>query len=259
MLGQKNSGGRPRDDRAAWTRKEIAHLLSAPIWHGCASLDRRFSPGNEIIHDGWYWLPSMMILYGGRSAEFAGLPMSDVHEVEEIPFFQVDFSESCRLKNGQSIRKLPIHPELIRLGFIDYLAAMRAANHGLLFPEMYSEASGSFSKTFYQTVFMKWRDWAFPNGTSWRHQVGGAVKDKDVRSFRGSAATFLKGRVEDSLVEDILGHEGSSQTTRLYAGETELELKLDALKLLTPMIAHLEKKLLQLRPVDRQRFGAGGR
>ena len=122
-----------------------------------------------------------------------------------------------------------------------------------------SEAGGSFSKTFYQTVFMKWRDWAFPNGTSWRHPVGGAVKDKDVRSFRGSAATFLKGRVEDSLVEEILGHEASSQTTRLYAEETELELKLDALKLLTPMTAHLEKKLLQLRPVDRQRFGAGGR
>ena len=44
-----------------------------------------------------------------------------------------------------------------------------------------------------------------------------------------------------ALIEDILGHEGSSQTTRLYAEETELELKLDALKLLTPMTAHLEK------------------
>lgn len=251
----KSDRKRARDLRAAWSRDEIARLFAAPIWTGCRSLDRRFQPGREIYHDAWYWLPLMMVLYGGRSSELVGLPVADTYERAPTPFFRIDYTDLRPLKNVQSVRGLPIHPELVRLGFIDYVAAVRAAGHTLLFPEMHSATSKSFASTFYKSVFTRWRDWAFPDGTDWRHQVRGAIKDKDVHSFRGAASTMMKGKVPDSVRFDILGHEGMNETTRSYDEEAPLEDKLDALRLLTPLTSHIKTVPLRLRPEDRQRFG----
>ena len=36
--------------------------------------------GSLVLHDAWYWLPLMFILYGGRSSELVALPLKDVHE-----------------------------------------------------------------------------------------------------------------------------------------------------------------------------------
>ena len=253
--GGKSDRKRARDLRAAWKKDEIARLFAAPIWIGCRSLDHRFQPGAEVYHDAWYWLPLMMALYGGRSAELVGMPLADTHERAAIPFFRIDYTDLRPLKNMQSVRSLPIHPELIRLGFVDYVAAIRAAGHTLLFPEMHSTGSKSFASTFYKSVFTKWRDWAFPDGTDWRHQVRGAMKDKDVHSFRSTAATIMKGKVPDSVRFDILGHEGTNETTRSYDEEAPLDDKLEALRLLTPLTSLIAKTPLRLRPDDRQKFG----
>ena len=185
----------------------------------------------------------MLPLYGGRSSELTGLALAEVHERDPIPHFLIDYTEDRPLKNIQSIRRLPIHPELIRLGFIDYVTTLRDAGCTMLFPEMKSPGSDSFASTFYKSIFKKWRDWVFPNGTQWRHRAGGAWKDKDVHSFRGLATSMLKGRVPDSVRCDIFGHEGETETERTYDEEAELEVKLDALRLLTPLTAHIPASL----------------
>lgn len=247
---------RSRDLRANWTRSEIERLLEAPIWWGCEDLDCRFQEGSKIYHDAWYWLPLMYILYGGRSSELAGLPLADVFEDDAIPYFKVDYTDLRALKTAQSIRKLPIHPELIRLGFLEYVQGMRRLDHAMLFPEMHSSKSKSFASAFYRSVFRPWRTWAFPDGTPWRHQARGAVKDKDVHSFRGVATSMMKGKVEDSVRFDILGHEGENTTTRIYDEEAELSEKLKALHLVSPLTERLHRHQLRLRPTERQRFGA---
>jgi hypothetical protein len=251
----KKSKKRRRDKRAAWTKAELERLLAAPIWTGCRSLDRRWIAGSEVYHDAWYWIPIKLVLYGGRSSEIGGLPLTDVFENAPIPYFRIDYTDLRALKNVQSIRSLPIHPELIRLGFLDYVRAMRAAGHKLLFPEMYSPGSTSFASTFYKAVFKRWREWAFPDGTTWRHRQKGMIKDKDAHSFRGTATSLLKGRVEDSVRIDILGHEGDNETTRTYDEEADLVSKLEALSLLSPLTEHLPAVPLRLRPLRRQKFG----
>lgn len=253
---QETKRKRAREKRANWTRQEIARLLDAPIWSGCKNLDYRFKVGTEIFHDAWYWLPLMYILYGGRSSELAGLGLAEVHENDEIPYFMVDYTDLRALKNVQSIRKLPIHPELIRLGFIDYVGAMRAAGHKQLFPEMHSEKSKSFASTFYKSVFTSWRKWGFPDGTTWRHEVRGVVKDKDVHSFRGVALKLMKGKVQDSVRVDIIGHEGDGTTERVYDEEADLDEKLKALELLSLLTEKIRALPLRVRPPDRQRFGS---
>lgn len=241
--------------RAAWTRDEIAKLLAAPIWTGCNELFDRFSPGAHVWHDAWYWAPLMIVLYGGRSSELVGLGLSDIHEDAPVPYFWIEFSELRDLKSVQSIRRLPIHPELIRLGFIDYVRALRGLGHTMLFPELHSPNSESFASTFYKSIFREWRAWAFPEGTSWRHQARGIMKDKDVHSFRGAASTLLKGRVEDAVRFDLLGHEGTNTTMKVYDEEAELPIKLAALDFLSQLTRHIEPRPLRLRPAEWQRFG----
>ena len=246
---------RARDRRANWTRKEIAKLLEAPPLRGCHSIDDRFEGGDVVIHDAWYWLPIMLILYAGRSSELAGLPMRDIYETADIPHFEIEFHELRGLKGISAVRKLPIHPELIRLGFIEFVGAMRELGHELLFPEIHSSRM-RFASTFYKSIFMAWRSWAFPGGTPWRHVDRGQVKDKDVHSFRSVATNLMKGKVPDSVRQDILGHEGDSTITKFYDEDASLEEKLKALELMTPLTEHLQRFPLNLRPRDRQKYGA---
>lgn len=247
---------RRRDKRSSWSRAEIATLLAAPVWAGSASLDRRWVPGTEVYHDAWYWLPLMFTLYGGRSSELVALPLTDVFEEDAVPFFRIDYTDLRSIKNAQSVRSLPIHSELIRLGFLDYVRAMRKLGHKLLFPEMHSPNSKSFASTFYKSIFNPWRTWAFPDGTRWRHQQKGITKDKDVHSFRGAATSLMKGHVEDSVRIDILGHEGDNETTRTYDEEADMASKLEALSLLSILTQHLRAYPIRLRPVARQKFGS---
>ena len=247
---------RKRDLRANWTTEQVRHILSAPIWSGSAGLDDRLSVGDEIFHDAWYYLPVMLPLYGGRSSELAGLRLADVHEDEVIPYMQIDYTEDRDLKNVQSIRKLPIHPELIRLGFIDYVRALRSLGHTYLFPEMKAAKSTSFANTFRKSVFEKLRAWAFPEGTEWRHRNKGAWIDKNVHSYRGMCTTILKGKVEDSVRCDIFGHEGKTETEQTYDEEAELADKLAALEHLSFLTEHIEPTSLRLRPLNRQCHGS---
>lgn len=254
--GKKPDRQRARDARSDWTPLEIEKLLSAPVWTGCLDLDNRFKPGNEVYHDAWYWLPLCLVLYGGRSAELVGLALDHVHEDAQIPYFDITYTDERGLKTLQSVRKLPIHPELIRLGILEYITYMRDFNHIMLFPEMNSTKSKSFASTFYKSIFKHWRSWAFPEGTEWRRIMKGVTKDKDAHSFRHSASNLMLGKVPDSVRFAILGHEGNNTTTITYDKEVSLDLKLEGLKCLSSLTQHIVKFDIKMRPSDRQKFGS---
>jgi len=52
-------------------------------------------------------------------------------------------SDGRRLKNRGSERRVPLHPELVRAGFLDYVTARRRNGDGLLFPELRADAHGT--------------------------------------------------------------------------------------------------------------------
>lgn len=257
---------RSRNLRPIWTKEEITQLLQAPIFTGCAGIRdvQRLDTGEHIIHDGWYFIPILLIHVGNRSSEVVGLPMKDVHENEEIPYFEVAPHDYHGVKNARSERKLPIHPELIRLRFLDYIKVIRDDGHEMLFPEFRSPNSKSFASTFYKKVFESWRGWAFPQGTEAKRVVGGAVLDKDVHSFRGRAATEMSDAgVAGNVVADILGHEHVTTTGKHYLNATPLGVMLDAMRHTTHLTASVATQPLNMRPKELRAFGAtagvGGR
>jgi integrase len=125
--------GRDRDDRAAFTAADLTTVFDLPVWRGCRGEGARLEPGKAVVHDGLYWAPLIAAYSLMRREEICGLMVADVHFEGAIPYFEVRPNKYGRLKNAQSKRKLPIHPELLRLGLCDYVEAVHRLGYDLLF------------------------------------------------------------------------------------------------------------------------------
>lgn len=90
-----------------------------------------------------FWLPLLALFTGARLAELAGLQASNVAHNKIIGATTVaiisDAKAGKQLKTKQSERAVPVHPQLIDFGFLNYVTA-RAKAHGekaWLFPKLH--------------------------------------------------------------------------------------------------------------------------
>ncbi|WP_188973713.1 hypothetical protein [Neoroseomonas lacus] len=126
-----------RDQRDAWTSDELIKLFKSPVWTGCEP-KHRATAGPEIIRDAKFWLPLLALFHGARLEEFADLRCSDVIQDENAGgLWAFDLNEEARrLKTQNAIRIVPLHPEIIRLGFLDYLTRTAPKPGDPLFPDL---------------------------------------------------------------------------------------------------------------------------
>jgi integrase len=124
---------RPRDERPAWTPKQLEALLSSPIWAGCQSPRERHLPGPEIIRDHQYFLP-LLGAYGGlRLEEACQLHVTDVREEDGITFLDISPGDGKQLKSRAAVRRVPLHPVLITGGFLRHVEDARGNGSVLVF------------------------------------------------------------------------------------------------------------------------------
>jgi integrase len=103
-----------------------------------------------------FWLPLLALFGGERLSELTGLRVSDVAHNELIGAVAINISEDRkagrRLKTKQSERFIPVHPQLIELGFLDFVTAQAKARgaHAWLFPLVAPGTKGTaaYSKWF---------------------------------------------------------------------------------------------------------------
>jgi integrase len=107
---------RAGDRQLPYSDDEVARLL--------ALADRETNPARR-------WLPWLMALSGARVGEVAQLWGKRIVELDGIPVMKIAPAEDGgTLKNEGSEREVPIHPALIRRGFIDFV---REVGDGPLF------------------------------------------------------------------------------------------------------------------------------
>jgi integrase len=100
----------------------------------------------------WYpfefWLPLLGLYAGIRIKEGAQLHLRDVRQVAGV--WVLDINQITRdksLKNNQSVRLIPIHLELIRLGFLVYCDRLRVEGFQRVFPELtYANSPAKYAK-----------------------------------------------------------------------------------------------------------------
>lgn len=130
-----------RNQRDAWTSEELKALFSSPVWTGCHPYFRA-QAGGEVIRDAKFWLPILALYHGARLEELADLYGRDVWcdggiwavrivETEDNPE-----SGDRRLKTKNATRVVPLHPEVVRLGFLEYVRDTAADPDAPLFPDL---------------------------------------------------------------------------------------------------------------------------
>ncbi|MBF0375820.1 MAG: site-specific integrase [Alphaproteobacteria bacterium] len=199
-----------RIERLPFGARDLTLIFSSPVFTGCRSARDRFAPGDLVIRDALYWIPWIALWTGARLEEIGQLALADIKRDDEVDYFDFnDFGEGKSVKTRTSVRKVPIHRELIRLGFLDHVADLRRSGEIQLFPELrvvrFGKRTAAFSKVWGRLLTTLGIDDQGKTFHSFRH----AFKD----SCREAG---LREDVHDALT----GHAGGGVGRRYGAGHS---------------------------------------
>jgi integrase len=125
--------GEDEQRRLPYTSEDLKLLFSTE-----AVASRKDNPAD-------YWLPYLALFTGARLEELGQLHVADVREEDGIPFLAIEPGDGKRVKTRSSRRRVPIHPELVRLGFLAFVEEQRKAGHVRVFPELKATSYGSLT------------------------------------------------------------------------------------------------------------------
>lgn len=134
-------------------------LFHSPLYTGCENDEGGYAkPGPNIVRRGRFWVPLLAIFQGFRCNEACQLHTSDIKEEEGVWFIWLREEADQKMLNDKSLktemseRRVPIHKELIRFGFLDFVRerARDKKSHNL-FPDLPPDAKG-----YRSNLFSKW-------------------------------------------------------------------------------------------------------
>lgn len=125
-----------RKPREEFTPEEVAEIFSAPVFQiqdatpTKAGTFRTFQP----FH---YWLPLLGLFTGARIGELCQLHLADIQQSDGVWLIDINQNSPDKsLKNTWSARRVPLHPKLLELGFVEWQRRLRAEGYQRLFPEL---------------------------------------------------------------------------------------------------------------------------
>lgn len=193
--------------RIPFDAQQIAQLFSAPAFVGCQGPRRRFDEGPYLLRDAYFWIPILGYYTGARLSELVQMHLADVCLDGPIPY--LDFNEvdgqgdaACRkhLKSAAAVRKVPLHDDVLALGFAEFVQKRKADKRAMasrrLFFEVPYGADGQPG-----TVFSKW----------FARLMDRADLDDPrlvFHSFRHTAEDALRNALQPSyVINRIIGHD----------------------------------------------------
>ncbi len=154
-----------------------------------------------------YWLPVLALYTGARLNELCQLQSKDIINQDGIWVISInDEGEQQHLKSSSSKRLIPIHNELVRLGFIDFVKHVYTAKTARIFPELTAR-----DKRFAHTP------------SKWFGRIKGQVLDdsdkKSFHSFRHTFVDYMFNKLKlqgNPLVKVLIGHTDREITSGVY-------------------------------------------
>jgi integrase len=215
-----------KKSRLPFNEDQIRTIFTAPVYTGMKSRDRRFVAGDLILKDARYFVPLVGFYTGARLGEIIQLSISDVKLDGEILYFDINEqredggSDVKHVKTNAGLRRVPIHPDLVALGFVDFVEerSLRRGGVGRLFYEVAYGADGvpstGFSKWFHR--FLAKLGLADPRFVfhSFRHGMEDALRNALIPQY---------------VIDRIIGHtDGETHTD--YGEGAELAAAYAAIK-----------------------------
>jgi integrase len=141
------------DKRRPFTLQQIADFFKSSFYAECAKHAPPFAHDNS----GWrFWLPLMCLFLGMRPNEVAQMHLNDLKSTAKGTWYlnivaTADEDEESKpvtsvktLKTSTSRRKIPLHPELIKIGFLQFVEQRKKAGAGpRLFPDLTPDKYGN--------------------------------------------------------------------------------------------------------------------
>ena len=164
-------------------------------------------PNVVKYQNSFYWAFLIGIFSGMRTNETAQLRIGDIIKKENVWMFSIDETEGKSVKTASSIRKVPVHPTLISLGFIDYVKIIKSKGVDRVFPELTKQRDG-----YSQKISQHYNEKFLPSIGVWKKQV------KVLYSTRHTFINrcYNKG-VDRDIIKSIVGHEPDF-TMDVYGG-----------------------------------------
>lgn len=201
----------PTDDslpREPFERDELQRIFSAPAFLGEREFKRKMGETG-------YWMPILGLYQGCRREELGQMTVGDVKSIDGIDCLVVtDLDDegnlqadgSKQLKNKSSRRQLPLHPQVVDLGFLDYVERIRQQGHTHLFPNLKQRKDGKrtddFGRAFSEFI---------------RKDLGIKNTSRVFHSFRNNFRDACREAGIDEEVSDaLMGHSGEGKTGRTY-------------------------------------------
>ena len=169
-----------------------------------------------------FWFPLIGLFSGLRLNEIAQLYMEDVVEKNGIWTFDINRNApDKKLKNATSKRLVPVHPQLLALGFVDFYEDMKKVGKIRLFPQL-SYVEDSYGRQ------------AGRSFADYLTAIGIDEKEKVYHSFRHTFNDNLKqvALLGDEARSELTGHAHQSINSSVYSSEHRLPNKLHFISML---------------------------
>lgn len=173
------------NERQTWCGK-LDGLFRSPVFR-----DKLDDAGDPM-----FWAPLIAVHMGLRSEEVLQLYLEDIQVIDDIPCIVLKQGPGQSLKSKASRRTIPIHDNLLKLGFMQLVANLARAGE----PRLFSWFERSQNKKTYTETFSK-------RFTKYRrdHKIYDA--QRDFHSFRTTFNHLLiQAECPDSQRRALMGH-----------------------------------------------------
>ncbi|WP_332719421.1 site-specific integrase [Pelagibacterium mangrovi] len=158
--------------RVPFSSEEITAITSCPVYLGCANRRHRYSPGTSIFADDHiYWSPLVSMHSGMRVTEIGLLRFEQLQPWFGRPTLVLELDDDGSVdgeegyKTGNAIRRVPIHQQLIDLGFLDFWSHQQSLGCERPFPDWTQHIKGGkdgrpeihFEADFFNAHRLNWK------------------------------------------------------------------------------------------------------
>jgi len=177
------------------------------------------------------WASLIGLYTGARASEVGQLLIKDVFEEDGIPCIRIsDEGEHQKVKTEVSLRTVPLHPELLEMGFLTWVDGKRKAGETRLFPSAKATAVNGqgnwITKAFSRHLAEVGRGW-----------------EPAKRGFHSLRKTFIQelqgAGVVSELRAQIVGHELDDEHHSTYSRDFTAVEKLSGIGVHSPGLTSL--------------------
>jgi len=191
---------RKKNGKAVFSIDELNKMFHAPLYTGCKDDGNGYATkGPNVPRSGRFWVPLLGLWHGLRLNEACQLYTEDVRTMDGVlcllirEYLDTNAKSEKNLKTQASERTVPVHPQLLKMGFAAFVEQRRKNGKSpRLFPELGKAETGYFSDNFSKWFgrFLAHAIGYQPRGAtfhSFRHMFRDALRNADVSIEKAEA------------------------------------------------------------------------